>query len=224
MKTHRKLPALLLAAALCLLLCATASAAERENPENKTGSITIYMKDVDAGKDVPGGKLRLYRVATPARNDGNDFWVLTDAFAGSNVTLDDIGAADMASKLADYAKDHKLSGTDATVGQDAKLQLTELPSGLYLVVQVTPASGYNPITPFLVSIPTVQDGQYVYDVDASPKLELKKAPPTPTPPPPSPSEKLPQTGQLWWPVLLLSITGTALVCVGIAKNRRSRTK
>lgn len=224
MKTHRKLLAFLLAAALCLLLCATASAAERENPENKTGSITIHMKDVDTGKDVPGGKLRLYRVAKPVRDDGNDSWVLTEAFAGCPVTLDDIGAAELASKLLEYAKEHKLSGTDAAVGQDAKLQLSDLPSGLYLVVQVTPASGYSAITPFLVSLPAVENGQYIYDVDATPKLELKKAPPTPTPPPQTPSRKLPQTGQLWWPVLLLAISGAVLVYGGAVKNRRSREK
>ena len=38
-------------------------------------------------------------------------------------------------------------------------------------------------------------------------------PPTPTPP------KLPQTGQLWWPVPILLILGVALIIVGVAKRR-----
>ena len=55
-------------------------------------------------------------------------------------------------------------------------------------------------------------------------------PPEPTPPPEpthpvpptTPSDKIPQTGMLWWPVLALSGLGVALVTGGVALRRGSR--
>ena len=58
-----------------------------------------------------------------------------------------------------------------------------------------------------------EDGTYIYDVDADPKVELTKAPqPTPTPTPKPPT--LAQTGQLNWPVPVLAIIGLCLFSLG----------
>ena len=56
--------------------------------------------------------------------------------------------------------------------------------GLYLVVQTTAAENYNVINPFLVSVPIQENGKYVYDVDALPKVgtATKKTPDTPDEP------------------------------------------
>ena len=85
--------------------------------------------------------------------------------------------------------------------------------GLYLLVQYKAAEGYEAAAPFLVSVPMNEDGTYIYDVDASPKVELTKAPqPTPTPTPKPPT--LAQTGQLNWPVPVLAIIGLCLFSLG----------
>ena len=82
---------------------------------------------------------------------------------------------------------------------------------MYLLVQNQAAEGYQAAAPFLVSVPMNEDGTYIYDVDASPKVELTKAPqPTPTPKPPT----LAQTGQLNWPVPVLAIIGLCLFSLG----------
>lgn len=219
MKTRKHILTGVLAAALCLLLCATAWADEAARSLYETGSITIHMKDIDSGAAVPGGVLRYYRVAQPVRTNGNDSWGYVDAFAGCKASLEDIGAAELAANLAAYAQDQAIPGQEVTVGEEAQVVLSDLPAGLYLVVQVTAADGYSPVEPFLVSLPTVVDGAYVYAVDSTPKLELKKAPPPPEVTPPLPP-KLPQTGQLWWPVPLLAMAGLALMISGVCANRR----
>ena len=57
----------------------------------------------------------------------------------------------------------------------------DLEVGLYLVVQTTAAENYNVVNPFLVSVPIQENGKYVYDVDALPKVgtATKKTPDTP---------------------------------------------
>ena len=43
--------------------------------------------------------------------------------------------------------------------------------------------------------------------------------PTPTPKPTTPPEKLPQTGQLWWPVPMLIFAGLLLIVIGLIRRR-----
>lgn len=65
-------------------------------------------------------------------------------------------------------------------------EFDDLEVGLYLVVQTTAAENYNVINPFLVSVPIQENGSYVYDVDALPKVgtAAKKTPEPPTRPTP----------------------------------------
>ena len=92
----------------------------------------------------------------------------------------------------------------------------DLTLGLYLLVQETPAKGFSPAAPFVVSLPMMEEGKYVYEVDATTKTELIPAPttPAPTPPPPPDDSKLPQTGQLNWPVPLMAVAGIGLFIMG----------
>ena len=101
----------------------------------------------------------------------------------------------------------------ANIGSTGKAVFRNVTPGLYLLVQQSAAEGYLAADPFLVSVPMMENGTYIYDVDASPKTELEKAPVTPTPEKPNPP-KLPQTGQLNWPILVLSGVGIALVVFG----------
>ena len=208
--------AFILTAWLCLSLCGTALAG---GPLPKgTGSLTVTMRDTDSGAAVPGGTLLLREVGKPAFDDGNKIWVFNEAFEDCGLSLADLGSAALAEGLAAYAKNNNIDGRTVEIGADGRASVEDLPVGLYLVTQVTPASGYSPIRPFLVSIPETVDGTYLYDVDASPKLELHKAPPTPTPTPPA----LPQTGQLWWPVPVLALIGLLLLGLGIWKRTDKR--
>ena len=57
--------------------------------------------------------------------------------------------------------------------------------GLYLIVQTEASKGYEPINPFLVSLPMAEDGKWNYAVDASPSGCLHPTKPD-TPPTPLP--------------------------------------
>lgn len=105
----------------------------------------------------------------------------------------------------------------------------ELPHGLYLVVQVEAAPGYEAVQPFLVTVPMLEDGHYVYDVNAYGKTALQKTKTDPSDTAPSgtvpagtiPAGGLPQTGQLNWPIPVLALTGCVLILIGLACRRKN---
>lgn len=208
---HRIITALLALLILCSLPL-TAYAHEVPN-ENIEGSISVTMKH--KGDPVPGGKLKLFHVGEVVEYDGNYDFVPTAEFAGCVTNFDDIHSPALAQKLALYAKEEWAIDSQKA---DAKGNVTfsGLDNGLYLVVQTETADGYEPIDPFLVSVPRYLNGEYVYDVDATSKMDLITTEPTEEPPPKptKPGGKLPQTGQLNWPVPLLTASGLLLLALG----------
>lgn len=196
----------------------------------QTGSIEITMHSGET--KVGGGTLTLYRVGEVTEEDGNYSFVPTGDFADCGLDFSDINSSALADGLAAYAADNQLTGTTETVGADGKVTFTDLELGLYLLVQNEAAEGYNKAKPFLVTVPQLKEGEYVYDVEASPKVELT---PAPVPPPEEPEEpdepdkpdepQLPQTGQLNWPVPTLALTGLALFAGGwVLCSKNSKPK
>lgn len=202
----RKGFALLLAVLLC---CMSGVALAHEVPNlSKTGSLNITMRF--DGEAVPGGTLTLYRVGEV---NGNYGFVPTGDFADCGYSLDKVNSVTLAKALAHLAKNFE--GVTKTIGDNGKVTFDNLELGLYLLVQQTAAEGYNAAAPFLVTVPMFENGEYVYEVDASPKVELEKKPEvTPTPKPSDPNPNLPQTGQMNWPVPVLAISGVCLFTAG----------
>lgn len=194
-------------------LPAVASAHPVPEP-GKKGSITVSMQF--DGEPVPGGKLTLYRVGEVSQDDGNYTFVPTGEFTGCNA---DFGTLDSAEQNAQTAKKLKrfiqsngedISGITKRIGDNGEVTFFNLEQGLYLLVQTEPATGFSPVNPFLVSLPFLKDGEYLYDLDAQAKTELEQVPK----PPQKPGGKLPQTGQLNWPVPVLAAAGLTLFGIG----------
>lgn len=199
---------------------------------SKTGELSVTFKDNSTGKPVSGGSLTLYKVADAVHDPYTGYLFdasKTDfAKAGGDYSSSKTLTSALAAKLAKYAEDNKISGKTLNVGKDGKASADKLKLGLYLVVQKKAADGYSSITPFLVTIPQMDDkGNYVYKVDASPKTSVKANPtkkPTPTKKAtitPTPRKRLPQTGQLWWPVFVLGAAGLTCIIIGIAARKKS---
>lgn len=206
---------LALVSVLALLGCLSITAYAHDVPDmERKGSIEITM--TYDGDPVPGGTLTLYRVGEVCENDGNYSFEPTGDFADCGESFEDVQSSTLAGDLAEYARDEKITGTTRTVSDDGTVQFTDLELGLYLVVQNKAAKGYNAVSPFLVTVPKMTDGKYVYDVDATPKMGgLTPTKPTETTGSTTPTDKkLPQTGQLNWPVPMLAVVGMLLFAAG----------
>lgn len=211
--------------ALLFLLALPLSAAAHPVPdESRNGHCSITVSMTYKEKAVRGGKLALYKVGDVAENDGNYSFVPVKEIQADIPEFGDIQSPELAGKLAKLEK--KLTPVTAdpvTVGKDGKATFSDLTFGLYLVVQKTAASGYGKTKPFLVSLPYLYEGEYQYDVASQPKTDLEREV-KPTSPPSSGGGggKLPQTGQLWWPVPVLACAGLGCIAVGLLRRREAK--
>ena len=211
---------------LLLMMVGTVSALEEPDPE-RTGSIGLTMQY--EGQPVAGGTLTLYRVADVHEENGADYsYRLTPEYADSHVSLQFLYDPGVAEALCTYARSQQLPGITQPIDEQGKILFDNLELGLYLLVQNDAAVGYEPVSPFLVSVPGMEEDRYIYHVDGSPKLSLKLAPPTEPPPTEPPPPSIPQTGLTQWPVPVLAVGGFLLILAGgilcTAERKRSHEK
>lgn len=205
-----------LALVLSMSICAAASSAPDWSQDGK-GSISIHLELPDGLENR--GDLSLYRVGDIHEDDGNYSFVPAGVFAEKWESYDDLFSAELAQALSAYANEQNVECTTLKIDEAGNVRFENLQLGLYLVVQKQAAEGYEPIDPFLIGVPNRQNDSYVYQVDASPKIQLETAPtepPEPTEPTKPQDPQLPQTGQLNWPIPVLASTGLLLLLVGIS--------
>lgn len=213
----KRLKVLLASLLMTAVVLTTGNPAAAASTEEMTGSISVDMK--------AGGDLVLYKVAdVETGSNGLKQYTLTSAFAGV------AGAQDQINTSAGL-NDDNLPGKFASVlsgaasvatlkaANDEALTFEGLTPGVYLVTQNTAADGYYKMDPFLVTVPGENE---TMAVKATPKMALKGIPET-TPPPSTPSKppRIPQTGQLWWPVPVMCLCGLFFIVTGIIIRRRS---
>lgn len=185
------------AAALLLVLCLLVTSAlpalatsaniklvdSSGNPT--TGTIRVTLYDSANDKALSGGKLTLYRVAEVKRQNGNLSYEYCGDFYGCGIALGDLTDSTLAAQLQEYLP-QSAEGTTKTIDADGNVTFRGLELGLYLIVQTEASKGYEPINPFLVSLPMAEDGKWNYAVDASPKVGAYTPTKPDTPPTPLP--------------------------------------
>ena len=233
---RRRAAALFLCLALVVALSAPIGAAAeevREFPDlDKTGSITATFTyyDKDSGNTLPvagGNSVGLYKVAD-VKVDNGFIFVVDPRFASAGeipATSEELDSVniELAGKMAKIAADYDFDIAPVEMDSDGTASFSDLEVGLYLVMQAKQGTGESNfvIAPFLVSIPYRNpDGSLTYDVNAQTKpIGIAWIPPE-SPDEPDKPKKLPQTGQLWWPVLALGAAGAAFIIAGVAAKRR----
>ncbi len=198
---------------LCvLLLCAFSGItyAHEVPDESQKGTIIVQMKY--DGNAVVGGKLLAYRVARIAQNDGNYSFEALAPYEVDELSQENISTPELAEAFAEQISGE---GIEPTVSEDGLVRFENLELGLYLIIQTEAADGFEPLKPFLVSVPMYEDGHYVYEVNAEGKFQLHQETPLTEAPTESPTNPgLPQTGQLNWPIPLLAALGLGLFSIG----------
>lgn len=199
MKSIRKRLAAVLAALTLLVWCAAPAFALEVVDLSRTGSIKVSLYDSETSEAVGGGTLTLYRVAKVQKDNANLSFVYTNGFEDCGVELGDLAEGELAGRLAEKIA-ATAESTTVEISDLGTAEFGDLEVGLYLVVQTTAAENYNVINPFLVSVPIQENGSYVYDVDALPKVgtAAKKTPEPPDTPdtpdtPDKPDEENPNT-------------------------------
>ena len=226
---------LTVATVMVLSLAVPMGASATENKEfpdlNAEGSITVTLKNPKDGKSIGSeNEFTLYKVADVVTENGYRFAYTADfAEAGTAPTADEQMNAELASKLSGIAKNSAAASVaKSSVDSEGEISFGGLKVGLYLVVQSATGTGENKyaVAPFLVTIPMREtDGKLIYDVDATAKVGITppEKPDRPPHKPPHPP-KLPQTGQLWWPVFAAAAAGVLLLVAGVGNKRKNGSR
>ena len=205
--------------ALSVLLSFPLTAYAHDVPQERDDCSIEVIVRYD-GENVDGGTLTAIRVGYVDEENGNYFF--SQELTGT--LLEDIASAALPGELYDFyennKKNHEFYVQTQSV-KDGKATFAGLPTGLYLIIQEKAAKGFSKLDPFLVSVPYMEDGQYLYDVTAAIKSELEREPESTPPPSTKPDgPKLPQTGQLNWPVPVLAVSGLAMFTLGFLLRKK----
>lgn len=207
----KKMITVLLALSVLLSLPLTAYAHDVPQERDDCSIEVIVRYD---GENVDGGTLTAIRVGYVDEEDGNYFF--SQEF--TNIKIEDVTSSGAPKAQKEFYENNKGNYdfyTQTQTVKDGKATFTGLSTGLYLIVQNKAADGFSKMGAFLVSVPYMENGEYQYHVTASIKSELEREPEPTNPPPTEPEDsKLPQTGQLNWPIPLMVIAGLAFFVVG----------
>ena len=136
----------------------------------RKGSISVTLTEGSEKKPVAGAELSAYYVAE-ARigTDQKLLYSYTGDFVNCDFSLDD---PKLTEKLEAYIGEKKLEGNKQVTDAKGAAVYSNLPLGLYFVMQKETEAGQASCTPFLVTVPMQNDNGFVYDVDASPKTDV----------------------------------------------------
>lgn len=187
---------------------------------DEIGSITLTLQY--KGDPIKDGTFSCIQVADVISEDANYYF---RQLLNKNVIYKTIPDVNEVEKLVKDKENSKFfeKYTVTLTNKTGTVKFTNLKPGLYLIVQNVKSEGYSQIKPFLVSVPQNINGKYIFDVNACIKHELapkpkpecpETTPTTPCTPTPKPPQKLPQTGQLNWPVPVLAASGMIMFLLG----------
>ena len=168
--------------------------------EVKSGTIKVRLVTKTESEKAVGAPVKAYQIAD--WNPAGSF-TLTRNFAESEISVD---LEQLASELEKGAREaaawverQRLSpNRTETSDANGEAIFTDLPLGMYLFVvdDYTTGSGTFTVAPFLLSIPRIENGVWIYEVKSLPKAEFEPLPPDnpPGPPdnPPEPPDNPPE--------------------------------
>lgn len=176
------------------------------------GSITV--KVIDDGTPLKGLKLTCIRVARLEEINGEyEYARVYDSKILTGEIYTEGLAQDLLTFVTDNSSNYSFSRLEERVNEKGYLTFNSCTPGLYLIMQeedfTLNGEKYGKLKPFLVTIP--YDGKYHVDASSKPALDIFPTEPPETTKPP---EKLPQTGQLNWPIPWMASSGMLLFAMG----------
>lgn len=201
-------------------------------------NLQLAYTDSTTGKRVQlsGGKVAVYKVSDALVSNGNRYFNPKTSgqfqkLAKQNTrdgkaiaAIRDYDSKELTTRNASLAKilAANTSGIKGITGTIKKGSVTVggLMSGLYLMVQTKKSPENASFAPFLFSLPDA-DGNYQVTASPKPSVTVSKKD-KPDKPSGGNSGRLPQTGQLWWPVPVLLLAGLLLVIIGTVMRSHGR--
>ena len=197
--------------AASLILCTLPLGADAHDyvQMDREGSVTLELKYDD--EPLIGGKFSCIKVADVVEEDGNYYF---RTLVENEIYREGMPALAHVQELVKNNPEAFNSGKITCSNETGTVTFEGCLPGLYLITQDTKIQGYGLMNAFLVSVPYMDDGVYVYDITAQTKSALEQDEIETEPEEEDKDDKLPQTGQLNWPVPAMAACGLAVFAFG----------
>lgn len=140
---------------------------------NRKGSITFELTEQEHNKKIADANIEIVKIAD-ARVDLNSnlYYEYVSSLTECNVDIKDVTKIDV-NELASCINDNtqRLSSISDNNG---KVSFNNLDLGLYLIRQTNKLNKYTSIDSYLVTLPTIENNDWIYDIYSIPKTEIQK--------------------------------------------------
>lgn len=138
---------------------------------NKKGSVSITLNESNSNKPINKAEITIYKIANINTIDNKLIYEYVENIKNckvdlsnlSNIKLDEL---EKCLQNNDVLKEIKLTNELGNV------KFANLDLGLYLINQTNKIDGYSKIAPFLVTLPTEENNEWTYDINAIPKTDI----------------------------------------------------
>ena len=148
-----------------------------ETNTSPTGNITFTITSCETGKNIGGGSIAVYRVASL---DGNGNYIPENDFSSLDININSLVYSDSdwsetAENISLYIRNHALTDRAVIVNIDENgcAVLSGVKTGLYAAIQNEAPDGYGSFRPFIIPVPYNDGSEMKYNFDAKPKGTAK---------------------------------------------------
>lgn len=136
---------------------------------NKTGTITITLKETVDKTPIEGAKINIYKIALSTSKNNNLELEYDENILNCNIDTKDLSNPNEIDKCI---KNKNIWNQEKITNKSGEVIFDELELGLYLVKQTNKINGYSNIEPFLIIIPKEENNKWIYDIKANPKTDI----------------------------------------------------
>lgn len=140
---------------------------------NQKGSIMLELVEQEHNEKIADANIEIIKIADAKVDlNGNLYYEYVTSLNNCNVDIKDVTKIDV-NELTTCINDNTDKVSNLT---DSKgiVSFNNLDLGLYLVRQTNKLNNYTSIDSYLVTIPTIEDNTWVYDICSVPKTEIQK--------------------------------------------------
>ena len=140
---------------------------------NQKGSILLELVEQEHNEKIADANIEIIKIAdAKVDSNGNLYYEYVTSLNNCNVDIKDVTKINV-NELTTCINDNtqRLSSISDNNG---KVSFSNLDLGLYLIRQTNKLNKYTSIDSYLVTLPTIENNTWVYDIYSIPKTEIQK--------------------------------------------------
>lgn len=157
--------------AMCTANASAADLTEYDPLQKCSLRVTLALPESNAAV-VTGAEITLYRVADLNVSNERITYTYSGDFASYGTYLLNPSDKSLPDQLFAYALEHQAEGTALMTNRKGQVLFENLEAGVYLGAETESSDLEALFTPFLICLPSGYDEQWIYDIDASPKVDV----------------------------------------------------